>query len=51
MHMKFLKVMALSHNFTQNYGLHSSQESDVVMDDSDEDNGCEERMEGVMIPS
>jgi len=25
-------------------------ESDVAMDDSDEDNGLEERMEGVMVP-
>jgi hypothetical protein len=26
-------------------------ESDVAMDDSDEDNGHEERMEGLMVPS
>jgi len=25
-------------------------ESDAAMDDSDEDNGLEERMEGVMVP-
>ena len=26
-------------------------ESDVAMDDSDEDNGLEEKMEGLMVPS